>query len=157
MKLRTILVPTDLSTAGAPAMEYACSLARDTGAKLLIAHVQEPPVVYGAEGLYPVEPQFDQPGLVKLLHQVKPTDPAIACEHRLLIGDPSTEIVRLAQQAPVDLIVMSTHGRTGLRRVLMGSVAEAVVRRASCPVLAVKPAALADQQAAPDAAAVTQT
>jgi nucleotide-binding universal stress UspA family protein len=62
----------------------------------------------------------------------------VPCEHRLLIGDPAGEIVRLAELEDVDLIVMATHGRTGLSRLILGSVAEAVVRRAACAVYTVK-------------------
>jgi nucleotide-binding universal stress UspA family protein len=73
-----------------------------------------------------------------MLHAVVPTDPSIPFEHKLMTGDPAAEIVRLAESEGADMIVMATHGRTGLRRLLMGSVAEAVVRRAACPVLTVK-------------------
>jgi nucleotide-binding universal stress UspA family protein len=59
-------------------------------------------------------------------------------ERRLLAGDPAEAIIRLAQTEDVDMIVMGTHGRRGLTRLLMGSVAEAVVRAAPCPVLTVK-------------------
>ena len=73
-----------------------------------------------------------------MLVAVAPADADVPHEHRLLHGDPIGEIVRLAEQEHVDMIVMGTHGRTGLSRLLMGSVAEAVVRRADCPVLVVK-------------------
>ena len=73
-----------------------------------------------------------------MLKEVVPTDPQVACEHRLLTGDPAVAIARLAEEEHADLIVMGTHGRTGLTRLLMGSVAEAVVRRAPCPVLTYK-------------------
>jgi nucleotide-binding universal stress UspA family protein len=59
-------------------------------------------------------------------------------EHHLLRGDPATTIVEVAEQENCDLIVMGTHGRTGFARLLMGSVAEAVVRRANCPVFTYK-------------------
>ena len=65
-----------------------------------------------------------------MLEQVKPTDPTVPYVHRLVMGNPADEIVRLAEEENADLIVMATHGRTGIGRVLMGSVAEAVVRRA---------------------------
>jgi nucleotide-binding universal stress UspA family protein len=60
-----------------------------------------------------------------------------------MIGSPATAIIEMAEREDVELIVMATHGRTGLLRVLMGSVAEEVVRKAKCPVLTVKPAAVA--------------
>ena len=76
--------------------------------------------------------------LERMLRAIKPVDPAVAFEHRLVNGDPATEIVRLAEEEGVDMIVLGTHGRTGLYRLLMGSVAEAIVRRAMCPVLTFK-------------------
>jgi nucleotide-binding universal stress UspA family protein len=65
---------------------------------------------------------------------------SIRFEHKLLMGTAADEIVRAAEEGGVDLIVIGTHGRTGLKRVLMGSVAEAVMRRATCPVLTLKAA-----------------
>jgi nucleotide-binding universal stress UspA family protein len=73
-----------------------------------------------------------------MLHAVRPTDPSVPYEHRLLTGHPAEEIVRFADEADCELIVMGTHGRTGFKRLLMGSVAEAVVRRARCAVLTFK-------------------
>jgi nucleotide-binding universal stress UspA family protein len=70
-----------------------------------------------------------------MLQDVCPSDPGITFEHRLVMGDPATEIVRVAEEEKAELIVLGTHGRTGLSRILMGSVAEAVVRHAPCPVL----------------------
>ena len=63
-----------------------------------------------------------------------------ADEHRLVLGVASEDIVRIADEEEADLIVIGTHGRTGLKRVLMGSVAEAVMRHANCPVLTLKEA-----------------
>lgn len=119
-------------------MPVVTSLARDRDAELVILHVQEPPTAYAAGELYygPVEPDID--ALKQLLHAIKPSDPQVTHRHRIVQGDPATEIVRVAEEEGVDMIVMSTHGRKGLTRVLMGSVAEAVVRRANCPVLTLK-------------------
>ena len=74
-----------------------------------------------------------------MLHAVKPADPKVPFEHRLVMGNPAEEIVRLADEEGADLIVMATHGRAGFKRLLMGSVAEEVVRRAKCPVFTFKP------------------
>lgn len=139
MKIQKILFPTDFSTSSDAGLAYASSLARDLGAKLLITHVEEPPVVYGTGEMYYGIPNPDTDTLTTMLEAVKPTDPAVAFEHHLVTGDPANEIVRLAQDENVDMIIMGTHGRTGLRRMLMGSVTEAVVRRAACPVLTFKP------------------
>jgi universal stress protein A len=122
------------------ALEMAASLARDRGASLVIVHVEEPPMAYGGgEFYYGIEePNRDE--LKRMLSEVIPSDPTIKYEHRLMIGSPATAIVEMARRENVDLIVMATHGRTGLTRMLMGSVAEEIVRRAECPVLVVKTA-----------------
>jgi universal stress protein A len=82
------------------------------------------------------EPTTDE--LMNMLHDVKPTDSSVPVEYRLVTGDPADAVVRLAEDDEVDLIVLGSHGRTGLTRLLMGSVAEAIVRKAHCPVLVYK-------------------
>src|SRR5205807_909314 len=72
------------------------------------------------------------------LGRFQPPDPGMRVEHRLEEGDAAAEIVRVAQEIHCDLIVMGTHGRTGIGRLLLGSVAEQVLRRAPCAVLTVK-------------------
>jgi nucleotide-binding universal stress UspA family protein len=141
MNAHKILYPTDFSTLGQTALEMATSLARDCGAKLLIVHVEEPPTAYGGGELYYGIDQPDREELHRMLSEVVPTDPAVGYEHRLMIGSPAGAIVHVAEKEGVDMIVMPTHGRTGLLRLLMGSVAEEVVRKAKCPVLTVKAAA----------------
>jgi universal stress protein A len=138
MNIHKILFPTDFSHCGDEAMHFATSLARDSGASLLIVHVEEPPVAYGGGEMYYGIPEPATEDLKRMLEEIKPTDPAVPYEHRLITGDPSTAVARLAEAEGVDLIIMGTHGRTGLSRLLMGSVAEAVVRRAPCPVLTYK-------------------
>ena len=83
-------------------------------------------------------PALDLEPLREKLRQLRPTDPKVRVEHRLVEGETATEILRLGQEMKCDLIVLGTHGRTGLGRLLMGSVAERVVRKARCPVLTVK-------------------
>lgn len=138
MNIRKILFPTDFSHSGDAALHFATSLARDSGASLLIVHVEEPPVAYGGGEMYYGIPEPATEDLKRMLEQVKPTDPNVPYEHRLITGDPSTAVAKLAESEGVDLIIMGTHGRTGISRLLMGSVAEAVVRRAPCPVLTYK-------------------
>jgi universal stress protein A len=138
MNVKKILFPTDFSHAGDAALSLATSLARDSGATLLIAHVEEPLQGYAGTDMYYGMPEPVTDDLKKLLDDVVPTDPAVAYEHRLLEGSPAQVIANLAESENVDLIVMGTHGRGGLTRLLMGSVAEAVVRRAPCPVLTYK-------------------
>jgi nucleotide-binding universal stress UspA family protein len=139
-RFRTILHPTDFSECSDRAFEQACSLARDYGAKLLLQHVTQPPgaVKYGAV-VFP----FEWPGERKALHdrldalQSRASD--IVVEQNLRMGDAAAQIIDLATQKKCDLIVMGTHGRSGLGHLILGSVAEQVVRKAPCPVLTVKP------------------
>jgi universal stress protein A len=138
MIIRTILHPTDFSRYSENAWRVACSLARDYGANLLVLHVREIPVaVYGEFGTVPAD-TFDAGALRDELAKLEPTVSGVTVERRLTEGTPAAEIVRVAGENNCDLIVLGTHGRTGLGRLLMGSVAEQVVRRATCPVLTVK-------------------
>jgi len=140
LSFQTILHPTDFSTNSAAAFQLACSLARDHGARLIVLHVAAPLVAIYGDGIVPValEPEVQREGLAEQLHQVQPQSGQVRVEHRLADGDPALEILNAAQQSKCDLIVLGTHGRTGLARLLMGSVAEQVVRKAQCPVLTVK-------------------
>jgi nucleotide-binding universal stress UspA family protein len=139
LAIRTILHPTDFSDRSTHAFHLACALARDYGARLVLLHVNQPPVaVYGEMGALPTEPVENQEALRKKLYQLKPTDPKIQVAYYFGDGNPAAEIVRTAEEVSCELIVMGTHGRTGLGRILMGSVAEQVLRKASCPVLTVK-------------------
>ncbi len=133
-----ILVPIDFSSYSDAALALATSLARDGGGTLVLAHVELIPLsAAGGEFFYPVpEPPTEE--LLDKLSHVTPPDSEIPVERRLLSGDPADAIIRLAETEHIDLIVMGTHGRRGLNRLLMGSVAEAVVRAAPCPVLTVK-------------------
>lgn len=138
MEIKTILVPTDFSSPSRQALELAASLAKDHKAKIVVAHVMEPPPVYG-EGQLAYS--FEDVGVEEARRQlatVVPSDSAIKCEHKLMRGDAASQILHAAEELAADLIVMGTHGRTWLAHLLMGSVAEAVVRRATCPVLTVR-------------------
>ncbi len=135
---KKILFPTDFSPASEAAFPYACSLARDSGSTLLIVHVDNTQFAYLGEGMYLPPPTASNPEVERMLGEVVPKDKGVACEHRLVVGDAALEIMRVAQEANVELIVMGTHGRGGLSRLLMGSVSEAVVRSAPCPVLTLK-------------------
>ena len=84
------------------------------------------------------QPEYPNPEIRRMLEAVVPADPNVKFEHHLVLGTPADDIISLATEQKVDLIVIGTHGRTGLKRVLMGSVAEAVVRGAHCPVLTLK-------------------
>lgn len=130
-----ILFPTDFSHTGDAALEYAASMARDRGATLLIVHVEEPPIAYAGGEFYYGLPNPTPAELRGLLEDVKPSDPGVPVERRLVSGHPATAVCRIAKDEDVECIVIGTHGRTGLTRLLMGSVAEEIVRHAPCPVL----------------------
>jgi nucleotide-binding universal stress UspA family protein len=138
LPIRTVLYPTDFSESSSFAFRLASMLARDYGARLIVAHVAEPPLAIYGEGVYIPPPDLESEFLRIKLHQLVPRDANVPVEHRLAEGDASVEILRLAKESKADVIVMGTHGRTGLARVLMGSVAEQVVRKAPCPVVTVK-------------------
>src|SRR5260370_15572717 len=78
--------------------------------------------------------------LMQQLHDLKPEDPGVVVDYRLAEGDTAEEILRTARETNSDVIVLGTHGRKGLGRLLLGSVAEQTVRTAPCPVVTVKPA-----------------
>jgi len=141
MARNLILFPTDFSTASDSALPHAETLAKQKSATLLILHVEEPPLAYGGGELYYGLPEPSSERILKMLEQVVPSDPTVSFKHRLTIGDPAGEIVRIASEEGAEMIVLGTHGRSGMTRMLMGSVAEAVVRRAPCPVLVYRAAA----------------
>ncbi|QDU93577.1 universal stress protein [Lignipirellula cremea] len=137
MKFRKILFPTDFSHTGDAAMAVATALARDSEAELLIVHVEEAPPTY--EGaLYYGMVMPDTAAQQQMLDSVRPTDTRVACRRFLLEGPPAQALVQFAAEEGVDLIVMGTHGRTGLSRLLMGSVAEEVIRHSKVPVLSLR-------------------
>ena len=139
MGTRKILYPTDFSTAAEAVPPEAAALARDRKAVLLILHVQEPAAAYCEAGVnYYALSQSDGEMPTKMLRDVVPPGEGVRYEHRLAVGKPAEEIVRIARKEHVDLIVMGTHGRSGLGRLVMGSVAESVLRQAPCPVMTCK-------------------
>ena len=139
MKAQKILFATDFSESSDAARQFATSLARDTGASMLIVHVVEPPPRSVDTGLggYVVEGE-DEAASQQKLNATLPTDPAVSHSHKLLHGTPAKEIVKYAEEEGVDLLVIGSHGRTGLMRMLLGSAAEGVVRNATCPVITIK-------------------
>jgi nucleotide-binding universal stress UspA family protein len=140
LSLRTILYPTDFSEHSGRALEMASFLAQSTGARLVVLHVLERPVMYypGVAMAPPPPPEEERAALLERLQQVRPPDFGGTLAHRLEQGDPATAILCVAKEEGCDLIVMGTHGRTALGRLLLGSVAETVLRKSPCPVLMVK-------------------
>jgi nucleotide-binding universal stress UspA family protein len=151
LPVRTILHPTDFSETADYAYRVARLIARECGARLVVLHVagmcvDVSPVVYSEMGvpfILPGEYQAYHAALKGQLREKFETDREIRVETHLRDGDAAEEILRLADQVACDLIVVGTHGRSGLPRLLVGSVAEAVLRRARCPVLTVKTPAAA--------------
>jgi nucleotide-binding universal stress UspA family protein len=138
LAVRSILHPTDFSERSQYALGLACALARDYGARLVVLHVVAVPAVIYAEGAVPPDSEELRAAARAQLDGLPVPFGNIRVERRLEEGDAVETILRVAQELPADLIVMGTHGRTGLGRLLMGSVAEQIVRKASCPVLTVK-------------------
>jgi nucleotide-binding universal stress UspA family protein len=128
---RTILHPTDYSENSESAFRLACSFAREHRARLIIVHVVPPRTAAGRS------PQMLET-LKEQLRQLRPEDPNIIVDHHLVDGDPADEIIREARAAGCDVIILGTHGRTGLKRLLTGSVAERVLRGAPCPVVTIR-------------------
>lgn len=138
LALKTILHPNDFSPQADRAFHLACSLARDHGSRLILLHVTPGrEVLLGEFGMPPAGPD-DEGALRERLHQLQSSGLPIVVERVVVQGDPADQIVAAARASQCDLIVMGTHGRSGLSRLLMGSVAEHVMREAPCPVLTVK-------------------
>ena len=147
MIIRSILLPTDFSRCADSALPYAADLARQMKARLVCLHVVEtvaPPVGYApvAEALPTVDigGQLEESATRELPKLGARQECAgLEVEEVVARGDAAGEIVRVARERDIDLIVISSHGRTGLGRMIFGSTAESVVRHAHCPVLVVKP------------------
>lgn len=137
MGKRTIIVPVDFSVQSRAALVVAESFAKEQDCELLIVHVIEDDFeVYFPLG--GVSKEDATTGLYNALHEVKPKDDSVVFSHRLLDGEPALAILDLAKEVDAEMIVMGTHGRSGLKRMIMGSVAEEVVRKAQCPVLTLR-------------------
>lgn len=146
IQIQRILFPTDFSQNAKCAQDYACALAEHFGAELHLLYVLNDMVVSSVA-----------PDTTILLPALTYNEARASAEQMLrqllvpawsngkqvvystLSGSPFVEIVRYAREKNMDLIVMGTHGYTGLKHVLLGSVAENVVRKANCPVLTVRP------------------
>jgi len=146
IKLKKILYPTDFSDSSLEALKYAVSFARDFKARLVLMHVVNEkifseglslPRVAAPEAL--AEEMAAEAG--RQLKVLIPADERQGLDWEMVIrsGMPFLEIIRFARENAVDLIVIGTHGRSGVDHIIFGSTAEKVVRKAPCPVLSVKP------------------
>jgi len=138
LPIKTILHPTDFSEASEHAMRMAIGLARDYHARLILMHAVEPPVYYGELGVSFVPSEEYRESAQGQVDALPGTDPKVTVERVVTEGMASPEILRVARARHCDLLVLGSHGRTGIGRVLMGSVAEDVARRSPCPVLIVR-------------------
>ena len=144
LPIRTILYSTDFSSLSYHAFEVASAMAADYAARLVVLHVHEPPVPMGE--LVPSEPAGYHETLLENLRELKPSG-QVSVDYRVELGTVADGIVRVANEIDCDLIVLGTQGKTGLRRAILGSVAESVLRKSPCPVLAVKPGAITERLA----------
>jgi universal stress protein A len=145
LKWRRILVPLDFSGHSRRALEAAVPLARRSGGRIIVVHVVQPPVALSpipASGQYVVPIDNEraiQAAQDRLNEQARKLVPPGLLESALVRqGNPAHEITSVARKLKVDLIAIATRGHSGLKRVLIGSTAERVVRHAGCPVLAVR-------------------
>ncbi len=140
MTAQHFLVPTDFSADADYALEYAMTLASKLQAKLTLLHVIEPLAVGSVESMPYLFMQDLEDKITQAMapYHARVTAAGLACDYSIVHGVPFQIIIETARTAHVDLIIMGTHGRTGLRHVLLGSVAERVVRLAPCPVLVVR-------------------
>lgn len=139
--LQGILLPTDFSECSERARSYACELAKRFTAEVHLLHVVPPISLPAYVGPIPDELLHPEQGARRALEEWN--DPAFEHAKRVVrsvvMGTPFVEIVRYVRGRNMDLIVMGTHGRSGLAHALIGSVTEKVVRKAPCPVLTVRP------------------
>jgi nucleotide-binding universal stress UspA family protein len=147
MNIQRILASTDFSELSKQGLTSALELAETFGAKLLLLHVVEPPP-YPVEGIVPshlgatllddLERQASN-DLAQMLSETHGS--MVEVTRRVVAGIPYRKIVEVAEEEKSDLIVMTTHGRTGFSHLVMGSVTEKIVRMAPCPVLTIRPTA----------------
>jgi nucleotide-binding universal stress UspA family protein len=145
IQIQRILLATDFSPHSAIAAKYACELVERFGAELHLLHALETHLattpVFGIAMVLPQYLHESRVAAEKALARI--LDPQWSAGHKfvpaIVDGPAKVEIVRYARTHAIDLIVLATHGRSGLDHVIIGSVAEAVVRTAPCPVLTVRP------------------
>jgi len=137
LPINRILHATDCTPGSEPIFRFACALAEDYGAELTVLHVLH----NHKFGLDHINPPSEAERLAEArqkLRRFQALDTPVVVHHRFEEGNPADAILKVADELQVRLLVIGTHGRTGLARLLMGSVAEEVVRRAECPVITVK-------------------
>lgn len=142
--IKKILVPVDFSDYSKDALKYAVQFAKQFNARLYIVYVVEPVI-------YPADFSMGQVAIPSLENDIKNraeeemeslvksfVDPSIKTEKIIKTGKPFVEIIETAREVDADIIIMATHGHTGVEHLLFGSTAEKVVRKAPCPVLTLR-------------------
>ncbi len=144
IKIERIMVPTDFSECSKEALKYGCEFARQFGAELHLFHVLPDLALIAEPGLAITPEEYLKElreGTEKAMQEFVDDEmgKGLTIVREITEGVPFVEIIRYARDKEVDMIVIGTHGRTGIAHVLLGSVAEKVVRKAPCPVLTVRP------------------
>lgn len=145
LSIKKILVPIDFSEHSKNALQYAISFAKQYNAELILVYVVEPTI-------YPADFSFGQIAVPNIEHDLRERGEAelkqlvqtqigeaLPARTLVLTGKPFLEIIQTADEENVDLIIIATHGHTGVEHILFGGTAEKVVRKAPCPVLVVRP------------------
>jgi nucleotide-binding universal stress UspA family protein len=139
LALKTILHPNDFSPLSTQALHLAHALARDYKARLILLYVRQPQeTIEGEFGLMPPEEEPSSDDVMARLEDLIPDGSPVQVDTAVAEGDRADAIVAAARQYHCDLIVMGTHGRHGLSRLLRGSITDNVVRHAPCPVITLR-------------------
>lgn len=139
MSKSIVLHATDFSADSELAMKQARAVARMSDATLMLVHVLHRPTTREGEGMLHEGAYPDPSGaLTQQLRDLAATVTDVPCDYQLLRGEPAAAILKYASDVSAAMIVMGTHGRSGVARILMGSVAEQVIREAPCPVMVVR-------------------
>ena len=157
MKIDTILAATDLSDISKPAIEFAAETAREKGAKLVLVHALDP-AIYDSHDLYMsvgeraklFENQRDEAIEAMRAMLSEELTRSITVERRVVHMEAAEGILETAKKVGAQMIVIGTHGRSGLSRLMYGSVAEEVMRGATCPVATIRPNGDVDKNPLPD-------
>jgi nucleotide-binding universal stress UspA family protein len=140
--IRSILVPIDFSEHSQKALRYALAFATQFDAEVTLVHIVEQ-MVYPGDWMYPplAVTDFATEKREQMIERLQALDAGsgVSTQHIVRLGRAWQEVIEIAREQKTDLIILATHGYTGLKHVLLGSVAEKIIRHAPCPVLSVRP------------------
>ncbi len=144
--IKQIIAPTDFSEPAGQGLQAAIEMASKFDARLMLIHVVDTvPTISGTHlmsgaNAVQMQEQMQDNARKHIENLIRSEVPEqIPCEYKIVSGKPADEIIRLCQEASADLIVIATHGYSGMERFIFGSVAERVMRKAECPVLSIRP------------------